>query len=87
MAAGTGRRVRLAGESGRKAGPRLNYLGDPQKRGARSVRVPLERRLPREHTVAGHLRRIKGSPGTDALQLADPEGFTFVRPHLRGRKE
>lgn len=92
IAAKTGRRVRVAGESRGKAGPRVVYVGDPQKRGAGSVRVPLERRPPREHAVAGHLRRVKGSPSADALRLAEqfrisvPDGFTFVRPHTRGRK-
>lgn len=92
VAARTGRKVRLAGESKGKAGPRVVYIGDPKKRGAGSVRIPLERRPPREHAVAGHLRRIKGSPGEEALKLARafhirvPEGFTFVRPHTRGRK-
>jgi hypothetical protein len=54
------------------------------------------RRLARAaHAVRGHLRRLpagwKAHPGT--LRLAEgfgvvvPEGFTFVRPHLRGGRE
>ena len=54
------------------------------------------RRLARAaHAVRGHLRRLpegwKAHPGT--LRLAEgfgvvvPEGFTFVRPHIRGGRE
>lgn len=86
----------LPPEEGRvKAEPRVVYFGEPGKKGAGSVRRPLpaaERRAPRLHAVAGHLRRIKGAPSEEARRAAEeyrvalPEGFTFVRPHERGRR-
>ncbi len=92
-----GERRILPPEEGRvKLEPRVAYFGDPGERGLRSVRRPLpaaERRAPRPHAVAGHLRRVSGRASEEARRAAEeyrvvlPEGFTFVRPHVRGRKE
>jgi hypothetical protein len=86
----------LPPEEGRvRAEPRVVYFGEPGERGAGSVRRPLpaaERRAPRLHAVAGHLRRITGKASEEARKAAEeyrvalPEGYTFVRPHERGRR-
>lgn len=86
----------LPPEEGRvKAEPRVVYFGESEQKGLRSVRRPLpvsERRAPRLHAVAGHLRRIKGVPSEEARRAAEEyrvvlqEGYTFVRPHERGRR-
>lgn len=91
-----GGRVLPPGEGEVKVGPRVVYLGARGERGTRSVRTLLpkeERRAPRPHTVAGHLRRISGRASEAARRAAEeyrvvlPEGFTFVRPHVRGEKK
>jgi len=69
------------------------YVGRRGGSGAEAVRrrLPIARKAPAPHAVAGHLRRVKKSANPEAVERARqygievPEGFTFVRPFKKGK--
>jgi len=71
---------------------RTVYMGRGEDRGQIRVRLPVERKAPNPHAVAGHLRRVKKSASSEAAErageygIAVPEGYTFVRPFMKGRR-
>ncbi|MGB9825063.1 MAG: hypothetical protein ACPLRU_00165, partial [Desulfofundulus sp.] len=63
--------------------------------GTETVRrkLPATRKAPAPHAVVGHLRRVRKSASSEAIERARqygievPEGFTFVRPFRKGREK
>jgi len=59
------------------------YMGG-QDRSRVRVRLPVERKAPGPHAVAGHLRKVKNAASAEAAErareygIAVLEGYTFV---------
>gem|GEM_PF-6686231 len=70
---------------------RTVYVGRGEDRTQVRVKIPVERKAPSPHAVAGHLRRVRKAASPEAAErvreygIAVPEGYTFVRPFRKGR--
>jgi len=55
-------------------------------------KLPVARKAPAPHAVAGHLRRVKKA-SSEAVErvrqygIEVPDGYTFVRPFRKGKRE
>jgi len=71
---------------------RTVYIGRGQDRGQVRVKIPVERKAPGPHAVAGHLRRVKNAASAEAAErageygMAVSEGYTFVMPFRKGER-